>query len=107
MSAYTPGPWSASAVSSIVGSLVSRGPNDNIASVMPRESRAETEANARLVAAAPELLAALKDVFKMMDEGYLVRDVSNDGDQLWALTALRIVTRLKNMDTAIAKAEGK
>ncbi len=63
---HTPGPWKASPVSGIVGSLISceRG---NVAAVMPqgtpqRFDIEQTVANARLIAAAPELLEALKRI---------------------------------------------
>jgi hypothetical protein len=36
-----------------------------------------------------------------------VRDITKDGDPLWALNSLRFVTRLKDASLAIAKAEGK
>lgn len=46
-----------------------------------------------------ELHDALKDMFDMLDEGILVRDVSKDGQPDWVLRTLQIVRRLKkNMD---------
>lgn len=65
------------------------------------------EANARLIAAAPELLEGLKDVFKMMDEQILVRNIEHDHKPEWAVLALSTVTRLKCAYDAIAKAEGE
>lgn len=54
MSAYTPGPWRASPYSSIVGIAIS-APGSVIAGV--RGDQPTAEANARLIAAAPSLLA--------------------------------------------------
>jgi hypothetical protein len=41
-----------------------------------------------------DLEAALKDIFALMDENKLVRNVSNDNDPLWSLHALNFVRRL-------------
>jgi hypothetical protein len=65
-----------------------------------------SDADAALIAAAPDLLAALKDVFNLVDEGFLVRDTSKDADPLWALNSVRFVTRLKTAFDAIEKAGG-
>lgn len=67
---------------------------------------AELVALAHLFVASPDLLAGLKDVFAIIDEGFLVRDTSQDGDPLWSLNALRYVTRLKAAHDALAKAGG-
>lgn len=61
----------------------------------------------RLIAAAPDLLAALKDMFALMDEGLLVRDTEGDGKSGWSIRVLGLVSRLKAADAAIAKAEGR
>ena len=37
---------------------------------------------------------ALRDLFAMMDEGLLVRDISQDHDPMWALRALEFTQRL-------------
>lgn len=65
----------------------------------------EDLANAHLFAAAPEMLSALKDIFRMLDEGILVRDISKDNLPEWAGLALGTVTRLKFAADATAKAE--
>lgn len=57
MSAHTPGPWTLSPYSSIVGIAISGG-GFVIAGV--RGGREFSEANARLIAAAPDLLALAK-----------------------------------------------
>ena len=36
----------------------------------------------------------LKDLFWLIDESWLVRDISNDGDPLWALKQVGYVRRL-------------
>ena len=59
MSKHTPGPWSASAASSIVGAMIS-APKGNIGAAFSQIDKAECEANASLIAAAPELLEELR-----------------------------------------------
>lgn len=51
------GPWVASDYSSVVGSLISKG-NHHIAAVLPQSVPEEAIVNARMIAAAPDLLKA-------------------------------------------------
>jgi hypothetical protein len=64
------------------------------------------EDDARLIAAAPDLLVSLKDIFTLMDEGVLVRNIDDDGKPDFALRMIPVVGRLKRAHDAIAKAEG-
>ena len=64
------------------------------------------QSNANLIAAAPDLLEALKDIFALMDEGILVRDISNDHKPDWSIKALKLTQILKTAYDAIAKAQG-
>lgn len=69
---------------------------------------AENEmANARLIAAAPELLAALKLVMAMLEDGRLVRDISKDGRPDYSMAMLALVRDLQTIQSAIFKAEGR
>ena len=73
-------------------------------------SPSEHAENSRLIAAAPELLEALKDVFALMDEGFLVRNIQGDHEADWAVKALPNIARLKKaflLVDALDKAEGK
>lgn len=86
MSAHTPGPWTARKHTDTKGWTVSAG--NSIASVKPRP---EAEANARLIAAAPELLEALKEIREACCSG------------MGSLPAADI----KRAQAAIEKAEGR
>lgn len=87
MSKHTPGPWS---VREDIGAVFDR---DGLPiATGGSESYEEYQANARLIAAAPELLEACKQAY----------DVIDDMDGPWNLD--RIYNTLK---VAIAKAEGK
>jgi hypothetical protein len=114
MSTHTPGPWNArrapkeTEVASVGGIEVSLSRGDQwaidaddrwieLATVYTSGGEFETtsEANARLIAAAPDLLAALKDVLDLLDEW--MRD--NTGS--------RELELLERCEAAIAKAEGQ
>jgi hypothetical protein len=53
-----------------------------------------------------EMLAALKGILQLVDDGLLVRDVSRDYERSWAIRAAEIVNKLSMAHAAIAKAEG-
>lgn len=61
------GPWVASDYSSVVGSLISKG-NHHIAAVLPQTVPEEAIANAQLIAAAPDLLAALETIAALCEK---------------------------------------
>ncbi|MDO8534111.1 MAG: hypothetical protein Q7S17_05140 [Xanthobacteraceae bacterium] len=67
-------------------------------------NQTEKIANAHLYAAAPNMLAALRLVIKLMDDGTLVRDISKDGKPDWALNSLALVRDLQTIQAAIAQA---
>ncbi len=62
-------------------------------------------ADSRLIAAAPDLLAALKSLLADIDSGVLVRDITRDGEPGWSMHMLDFVKRLQSAQAAIAKAE--
>ena len=110
MSGHTPGPWSQ-------GDRLHyedvTGPQGDLG--RPLIARAiysngndpdEQKANARLIAAAPELLDACQRLIKMMDEGLLVRDIRGDTEPGWAVKQLPLVMSVKAATEAIAKATG-
>jgi hypothetical protein len=51
------------------------------------------------------LRAALKDMFSLMDEGLLVRDISDDCEPLWAMRQLKFVQRLQQAHAALSSHE--
>ena len=61
-----------------------------------------TEADARLIVAAPDLLEALKALMNDIDSGVLVRDITHDGEPGWSIRMMDFVGRLKAAQAAIA-----
>lgn len=102
MSKHTPGPWRYS-VSDYDGEFVITGSNEGGGSVLPILGRTHNwprnaEANARLIAAAPDLLAALKRYVAATDHACLV-----EGDNPHA----EFAEPLRSALAIIAKAEGR
>jgi hypothetical protein len=104
--AHTPGPWSADygdfAAYCETGAEVcevTRGNHDD----GTRIADDEMEANLRLVAAAPELLAALKRMREVFEQ------LSDDWRELDATYVDQLIDSdgLRGCDIAIAKAEGR
>ena len=110
MSKHTPGPWVAKKIQSgglSYWQISERQYNGFEICSTANAEVAPDEANARLIAAAPELLKGLKDVFVLLDSGYLVRNIERDAESGWALRQLGPITSLQNALAAIEKAEGK
>lgn len=61
---FTQGTWERSPYSSVVGSLISAN-GQNVAAVLPQVMQRRGDANADLIAAAPELLAALQAYYDL------------------------------------------
>ncbi len=90
MSNHTPGPWSLhETISDTARYLYVRSESGIVAEVTPLD---EVDANARLIAAAPELLGALKEVLPLLAEFTW----ANSWHNLYAIAL-----------AAIAKAEGQ
>lgn len=95
--AHTPGPWNA--VNNDAGTALEIWDDDGqmIANVQPQDPPAVEHANARLIAAAPDLLAALRDI--------LATSVArSDLGTIAPAPRLDTVVRAR---AAIAKAEGR
>lgn len=103
--AYTKGPWHYQEVSDAYTHIV-RGPNKEFIGSAPQGSKGQDEANARLMAAAPDLLEALKNIVGYRDE--LLSDPENppEGEDYRAFVMKRWVL-WRDANAAIAKAEGK
>lgn len=106
MSRHTPGPWFF-----VKRFLISRqsympGYVAEIAICEFTPDEIPNEANARLIAAAPELLEGLKGMISLLDSGYLVRNIDDDHKPDFALKQIEPVRKLKVAVDAIAKAEG-
>jgi hypothetical protein len=90
---HTPGPWFVN--DDCIEAGGPEGPRD-VTVAMVTGSTNPREANARLLAAAPELLQHLRECFQMLEDYYDA--ISMDGDE-WAILA--------STRAVIAKAEGR
>jgi predicted nucleotidyltransferase len=98
--AHTPGPWSRNISPARKYPTIFAGRNSHVCTlVSQRRDDAELEANANLIAASPDLLAALKEAASMLDYVAAVG--------LEALDASKRVPGIQaRVEAAIAKAEG-
>jgi hypothetical protein len=105
MSAHTPGPWKCETpgdcIVAVDGTHVVCFGHD-----YDDYGYLGNVADARLIAAAPDLLEACKAVLEQFDSGALVRNTDSDGLSDWALRAVKPLKALADMKAAIAKAEG-
>ena len=66
MSGHTPGPWNTSAAENGTVYAMGQAPGERLIAYLPINNF--EGANARLIAAAPDLLAALRDLMPLMAE---------------------------------------
>ena len=104
MSKHTPGPWRYQEDSDRYTHIV-RSPTNRIVHQGPQHDDAICEANARLIAAAPELYDTLKRILDGFAQGVFVRDVTYDANPDWAIKLLPFLKLLGEAQTAIFKAE--
>jgi hypothetical protein len=116
ISAHTKGPWSIGRYKMHIGFSIWASGQGCIAerwydSEQAEPYGAEMDANAKLIASAPELLAqhndllaALKGIMGDIESGLLVRDITKDGSPKWAMHMLGFINRLNAAKAAIAKA---
>lgn len=101
---HTPGPWT------MVGREIFGNAFDQSARLICDRVRGGSpqaaDANARLIAAAPEMLAVLKDIIAQFESGAFVRSTESDGCSDWAIKAAKPLATLATAMTVILKAEG-
>jgi hypothetical protein len=97
---HSPGPWKTGPINyaDVYGS-------DGELVALIIKDNPSTVADAQLIAAAPELLAALKLVWQMFEDGRIVRNIANDGNPDWALRMLTFTQELQTVQLALMKAE--
>lgn len=95
MAEHTPGPWARSGGGFVVVAPPERGTRLTVTDYVRGGTREQQIANASLIAAAPDLLAALKAMVGSYDG---LRD---------ALTCKTVIGKLAAADAAISKAEGR
>lgn len=95
----TPGPW-------VYRHRMVVGDNgDYVCEVSGGALHPAHQADARLIAAAPDLLAAARSVLGQFDAGYFVRNTDGDGSSDWAFKAAKSVAALASLAAAIKLAE--
>lgn len=115
MSAHTPGPWCA-AKNSKTGKVWLIGTRENVVATTPHNS-SDNEANATLIASAPELLAALHEIAEcgiaVLDPGYAIHggnlsteELIDNGCESGDRTYRNLSRMVRMARAAIAKAEG-
>ena len=100
---HTPGPWTAASQDAETNEIPIKSGKSILARVAPRPHwDATQESNARLIAAAPDLLYALKEAKLMLEtaKAYFPKSIKNR-DRFSLLNVLA-----NAVDPAIAKAEG-
>lgn len=102
---HTPGPWRVDPrTDRIVADSMSVGKPVvlDVARTFPRRGKQETDANARLIAAAPDMKAALLPLLEVVDEEIEQRKFSGNDEYWQGLQALSDAGH-----AAIARAEGR
>lgn len=99
MAPHTPGPWDAHQRNNGRWFIKVRGSQNG-----RKFLSLSAEGNARLVAAAPDLLAALQGLLAQFDCGAFVRNTERDVRPDWPLNAVKPVMALAAAEAAIAKA---
>jgi len=101
--AHTPGPWRLTPYSSIVGRGVVANGGIVIATIHG-DPHPSAEANARLIATAPELLEALRELLASQLTQMPSYEAGKDAQDAWAD---RRANARNNAAAAIAKSEGR
>lgn len=88
---HTKGPWTIKSVSEsdIAYRIIAECDEENVFCVWRTTDEIQTEANAKLIAAAPELLEALQEVRLVFNP--LIRSSKSDKDAAW----LKVVNAIK------------
>ncbi len=74
---------------------------------MPGVSAEEVDRVRRIEKVALELLAGCKWFLKQMEDGFIVRDITRDAQEDWAMRMVSFVSELQIIQRSVAKAEGR
>jgi hypothetical protein len=103
---HTRGPWTIGPRREILGQAFDDSAR-NICDKVRGGSPEAADANARLIAAAPELLDSLKRVLAGFEANVFQRNIDGDGESGWAIKFMPHLMALADATRAIAKAEGQ
>lgn len=94
---YTPGPWSFSETSGHGTRLIYGADRYLVADAgrIPKRSDEEATANARLISAAPDLLAALDDLAELVETNMVTGEVVSDAWAEALSTAVAAINKAK------------
>lgn len=105
-SKHTPGPWTYQENSDAYTHIV-RGPTNCLICQLSQSTHVEIEANARLIAAAPEMLQALTAVVEAMDKGGLDELMCCNGRECGCRAATNGDLLVHELRALIAEATGE
>lgn len=106
-SKHTPGPWAVNPVAAQIDAMPSPIPVCQLLWPTRQRSESETEANARLIASAPEILQALTAVVEAIEKGDLYDLMCCNGRDCGCRAATNSDLLVHDLRTLIAKATGE
>lgn len=93
MSGHTKGPWRVDPDDEL---CIETADGKTTLAVLDMHTDEDAE-NAKLIAAAPEMLETLQELWALIEDGQLVRNISNDHKSDWALKQVGLVKTLKKL----------
>lgn len=102
---HTPGPWALDSNGPGHEVVLARGGRHAVAAVQGTDDHQENLANGHLMAAAPDLLVALKRAVETIRAWHNMGHYAGEAERVWAL--YQESPEMAAINAAIAKAEGR